>query len=547
MEVDVHTIVILLVATQFVISAAATLGSRFKIPAPLILVLAGISVSLVPGAPEMVLDPTIVTLGLLPPLLYASAAAIPAMNFRREFRAINGLSVVLVILSSLALGALFAWLIPDLGFVWGAALGAVLSPTDAAATSLFKGQGVPSRVTVILEGESLLNDATALIALRTAVVATTLGFSVWPTIGNFVLSVGVAVFFGVLAAKLNLAIRSRVHDEAVNTILSFTTPFAAALPAEMLHGSGLVAAVVAGIVIGMRARRVLPPGHRVSDMQNWATLQLSLEGVVFLTMGLQLSTILRKLSVESVGVTQGIVMAGLALLALLAVRCLYVAPLLWSLRRDTQRKQARQPEFVAIQRELEAGRIPEPIARRARRQNPGPEETLVDRLVSRGRRHLADLDYLTSQPLGLAEAAVVIWAGMRGAVTVAAVQLLPAGAPHRPLLVFIAFAVATMSLLVQGGTIGIVAKWLFPSSINEVEEDASRAERARIRALLDATRVPHSEDMSGKEHSLALCRARRIALLDAADEGIFSADALALALRDLDIDELVLELRSGEA
>jgi CPA1 family monovalent cation:H+ antiporter len=206
----------------------------------------------------------------------------------------------------------------------------------------------------------------------------------------------------------------------------------------------------------------------------------------------------------------------------------------------------RQPEFVAIQRELEAGRIPEPMARRARRQKVGPGETLIDRLVSRGRRHLADLDYLTSQPLGLAEAAVVIWAGMRGAVTVAAVQLLPAEAPHRPLLVFIAFAVATMSLLIQGGTIGILAKWLFPSGVNEADEDASRAERARIRALLDATQVPHSEGMSGKEHRLALCRARRIALLDAADEGTFTADALALALRDLDIDELVLELRSGE-
>ncbi|MEJ1965027.1 MAG: cation:proton antiporter [Gammaproteobacteria bacterium] len=131
MKADTQTIVILLVITQLVISAAAALAPRLRIPAPLILVAAGICGSLIPSVPDFVIDPHLITLGLLPPLLYASAKSIPAMYLRRELTAINYLSVVLVVLSALALGAIFVWLIPGLEFGWGVALGAILSPTDA--------------------------------------------------------------------------------------------------------------------------------------------------------------------------------------------------------------------------------------------------------------------------------------------------------------------------------------------------------------------------------------------------------------------------------
>ncbi len=547
MKADTQTIVILLVITQLVISAAASFAPRLRIPAPLILVTAGICVSLIPSVPDFVIDPHLITLGLLPPLLYASAKSIPAMYLRRELTAINYLSVVLVVLSSLALGAVFVWLVPGLAFGWGVALGAILSPTDAVATSIIRGRGVPSRVTVILDGESLLNDASALIVLRTAIVATSLGFSFWPTLGSFALSVLVAVGIGALAAHLNLAIRRRVREEAVNTILSFTTPFVAAIPAELLHGSGLVAAVVAGVVVGVRAPRVLPPGHRLSDARNWATVEIALEGVIFLTMGLQLSTIVRQVTVEPAGIGRGIVMAVLALAATLAVRAAYVAPLLWALHRRSQRLQARQPEFAAIQRELEAGRVPDSIARRAARWGFEMGERMVRRLLNRGRRHLADLDYLARQPLGLAEVTVMIWAGMRGAVTVAAVQLLPPSTPHRPLLVFVAFSVATLSLLIQGGTIGLLAARLFPGGESEALVLAREAERHRIQTLLDdvGARIARHDGVAAKDYRLAVLKAQRAALLDAADEGVFGAEALERAMRDLDIDELVLELRSG--
>ncbi|MEJ0040455.1 MAG: cation:proton antiporter [Gammaproteobacteria bacterium] len=549
MKADTQTIIILLVVTQLVISAAASFAPRLRIPAPLILVTAGICVSLIPAVPDFVIEPDIILLGLLPPLLYASAKSIPASYLRRELTTISYLSVVLVVLSSLALGLLFVWLIPGLAFGWGVALGAILSPTDAVATAIIRGRGVPRRVTVMLDGESLLNDASALIVLRTAIVATSLGFSFWPTLGSFALSVLVAVALGVLAAHLNLAIRRRVKEEAVNTLLSFTTPFAAAIPAELLHGSGLVAAAVAGVVIGVRAPRVLPPGHRLSDQRNWATVEIALEGVIFLTMGLQLSTIMRQVTIEPAGVQRGIGIALLALLATLAVRAAYVTPLLWGLHRRSQRLRARQPEIEAFQRELESGHIPDSLARRAARWGFARGERMLRRLLKQARRYLADLDYLGRQPLGVAEVTVMIWAGMRGAVTVAAAQLLPHSTPHRPLLVFIAFAVATLSLLMQGGTIGWLAARLFPADRSEADERAREADRRRIQTLFDSVSAridPTDEGMAMKDHRLAVIKRKRTALLNAAEEGVFDADALEAALRDLDIDELTLELRSRD-
>ncbi len=551
MELDLpmQTAIVLLVVTQLVIAAAATLAPRLKIPAPLILVFAGICVSLVPAVPDVAIDPNIILIGLLPPLLYASATSVPVVNFRRELIAINGLSVVLVVLSSLALGAALVWLVPGLGFGWGVALGAILSPTDAVAVGIIKGHGVPGRVAVILEGESLLNDASALILLRTAIAATSLGFSFLATLGAFAWSVGVAVTIGLVGARLSLAIRRRIRDEAVNTLLSFTTPFVAAVPAELLHGSGLVAAVVAGFAVGLRAKRELPPGHRVSDARNWATVEIALEGVIFLTMGLQLSSILRKLTTGPVGLERALGISVLVLVVTIAVRGLYVALLLWRLQGRAQREQARQPRVVEMQQALEAGRVPEEVAQQVRRWRMDVGERVLKKLVRRGRRNLADLAYFARQRLGVGEGAVVVWAGMRGAVTVAAAQLLPAATPHRSLLVFIAFAVATLSLLVQGGTIGLLAGRLFPGGASKPEADARDVDLGHIRTLLAraAGRVERRPDTPDKDHRLVVLRAQRIALLDAADDGLFGADALDLALRDLDIDELVLDLRSGVA
>ena len=158
-----------IVAGLMVIAAATVVGPRLGIAAPLVLVALGVAASFLPVFGAAHIEPEWILEGVLPPLLYSSAVSMPAMNFRREFGAISGLSVLLVIGSALVLGVFFMLVVPDLGFAWGVALGAIVSPTDAVATSIIKQTSVSKRVVAMLDGESLLNDATALVLLRTAI------------------------------------------------------------------------------------------------------------------------------------------------------------------------------------------------------------------------------------------------------------------------------------------------------------------------------------------------------------------------------------------
>ncbi len=160
------------------IAAAQTVGGRLRLAAPLLLVLLGIGVSLLPFIPPVVIESEWILAGVLPPLLYSASAAMPAMDFRRDFTAISGLSVVLVVVSSVLMGLFFSWVIPDLSLAWGIALGAIVSPTDAVATTIVKGLGVSPRAVAILEGESLLNDATALVILQAGIAGAASGTSI---------------------------------------------------------------------------------------------------------------------------------------------------------------------------------------------------------------------------------------------------------------------------------------------------------------------------------------------------------------------------------
>ncbi|MFC8043642.1 cation:proton antiporter [Nocardia sp. NPDC057353] len=514
------------------IAAAATIGPRLGIAAPLLLVGAGLLGSVLPAVPELDIDPELVLQVLLPPLLYSSAVSMPAMNFRRDLRAISGLSVVLVVAGAVVLGLFFAAVIPGLSVWWGIALGAVLSPTDAVATSMVERGRVPPRVVAILDGESLLNDATALVLLRTAVAATAAAFSFGAALGSFVLAVAVATAVGAVVGRATLAVRSRIPDATVNTVLSFTVPFLASVPAELLGGSGLVAAVVAGLVTGYGAPRRLSPRNRLNDSINWRTVEVVLEGLVFLTMGLQLSGIVGEVHREHAGLGTAALIAVAALLLGLLVRAAYVGVLLFGLGRRARRSVAVQPRMLDFQRRLAAGAF-EPRQLGARR---------AERLGTRVRRALSDIDYLRAQPLGVRQGFVVVWAGMRGAVTVAAAQTLPADAPHRSLLVFVAFAVATLSLLIQGGTIGPIARRILP----ETDPAEAEFERRELLELLRATElgVPHA-GLSPKQHRLAVLDAQRAAVLDARDDGIFDADVLQHTLVTIDAEQLALDLRGG--
>ncbi|MET0426234.1 MAG: sodium:proton antiporter [Actinoplanes sp.] len=549
------TELLVVIVTAILVIAAATLaGPRLRIAAPLVLVAIGVAASFLPIFDSTHIEPEWIIEGVLPPLLYSSAVSMPSMNFRREFGAISGLSVVLVIGSALLLGVFFMLVVPEIGFAWGVALGAIVSPTDAVATSIVKQASVSRRVVAMLDGESLLNDATALVLLRTAIVATAASFSFWGAVGTLAYSVVVAVVIGVLAGVLNLVVRKQVTDPTVNTVISFAVPFIASVPATLLEASGLVAAVVAGLITGIRAPRDLSPQNRLSDAQNWRTVELVLEGAVFLTMGVQIKSIVTNVENDHAGVGPAVLVAAGALVLTVLVRTAYVAPLLGILAargRRTDRMQARMQGMHDRMSTVE-GKQAAYGEMNSRRK---PSERELDRFAYRVTQALADIEYFQREPLGWREGTAVVWAGMRGAVTVAAAQTLPEDTPQRSVLVLIAFAVATLSLLVQGGTIGPLLSLIKPPVDRAAAEEQTTAERQRIMELLrnSAAEIPEPPRPEGepttaafkyaKRHRLEVIRAQRSALLDARDHGTFDAEVLADELATLDAAQIAMEMR----
>lgn len=539
------------------IAFSASLAPRLRIASPLLLVLLGFGISLLPAVPDVTLNPEWILAGVLPPLLYSAAVSMPAMDFRRDLQAISGLSIALVVVSAVAIGFLFHALYPSLPLAAGIALGAIVSPTDAVATSIVRDVGVSPRITALLEGESLLNDATALALLRSAVAVTvvqTAAFGPGDVVWDFVRSLLVAVVWGLVVGWLNLLIRGRITDSSVNTVASFAVPFVASLPVEALNASGLVAAVVAGLVTGTGAPRHLPPQHRISDARNWRAIELVLEGSVFLLLGLELAAILHQIG-STRAIMTGVVGAVIALVVVLAVRAGYVAILITTLNKR-MRKLPTQRE----QLDLLETRIPDSDAPRMR---------LLQRRLTR-RRH--DLEYYEATALGWRDGGVLTWAGMRGVVTLVAAQTLPATFPHRHLLIFIAFVVAAASLLLQGSTLSLAVRLLRPSG---VDTDRLVAEREQLRlelqqaSLVELEAAGQDDDVAALVHAhvaervtsgdvpeapaltaarelrIRLVRAQRRALLRARETGKYSSAVLSHALDALDAEEIALEEKTA--
>ncbi len=495
--------ILLVVLAVLGVAAANVIGPRIRVAPPLILVVVGAVIGIMPFVPAFSIDPQWILVGVLPPLLYSAAVSFPAMDFRRDFRAISALSVVLVLISSVALGFLFTLLIPGLSLAAGVALGAIVSPTDAVATNIAARLGVPNRVIAVLRGESMLNDATSLVLLRTAIAAAGTSVAFGGVALNFMWSVFIAVVVGALIGALNIWVRSRVADATVNTAISFTVPYLAYLPVEELHGSGLVAAVTAGLVSGSAAVKYLPPQHRASDALNWRTVELIAEGGVFLLMGLELWGLIVDVHNDHDGVQRAVWTGAVALLAALAIRAAYVTPLVWwtdvLARRRGDQVRSHLEDFTAYLVERQNQPLPPDRRRRGRfslwwrrvrrrvlRRRPGPEGISPETAriaTNRITRRIADIDYYASAPIGPRESTILVWAGMRGVVTVAAAQTLPAETPSRSLLVLVAFVVAAISLLVQGGTIGWLVRML---GVAESPADL-RAEHERLHAQLIGT------------------------------------------------------------
>jgi monovalent cation/hydrogen antiporter len=573
---------LIIVLGLLAVAAAAILGPRLGVAAPLLLVMVGIGVSLLPFVPAIEIEPHWILAGVLPPLLYSASVSMPAMEFRREFTAIGGLSVLLVVISAVLLGLVFSWLIPGLGLSAGIALGAIVSPTDAVATTIVKQVGVSPRIVAVLEGESLLNDATALVILRSAIAAAAASVSLWGVLGDFIYAVVVAIVIGLVVGKLNLMVRKRVEDATVNTVISFAVPFAAAIPAEALHASGLVAAVVAGLITGQGAIRYFSPQHRVSDAQNWRAIEMILEGTVFLVMGLELYAVLEDLSAEGGGVVKALGLTAAALVVVVVVRAAYIAPLLVLLKKTAERGAQLKPRLTAFQERLGSADLnsPEFAAHMAekqkkhkkklgRRRSFTPES--LERFQTDVRRRLADIDYFLAERLGWREGSILVWAGMRGVVTLAAAQTLPENTPQRALLIFVAFLVAAFSPILQGGSLPWLVRMVRPAGVNQA---AMNEERIRLRALLtdatDQAMSKHSDDATVQQFRERLkqvnttsesngeatvtevyrrvrfdvIEAQREALLTARDDGTFSAGPLTAALNALDAEQISMDLRT---
>ena len=425
-------LVVFVVAVAVVAAGARRLG----LSAPLVLIVTGVLASLVPGVPEYRITADLVLLGLLPPLLYAAALRTSLVDFRANTQAIGILAVGAVIATTVVVGLVVWAIVPGVPLAAGLALGAVVAPPDAvAATTIARRVGMPRRIVSILEGESLVNDATALVSLRTAIAAlsATASLTVWSVAGDFALAAGGGVLVGLVMAAILGAARKRVQDPVLDTTLSLVAPFLAYLPAEALHASGVLAVVVTGLLLGHKAPALQSATSRLSEQTNWRTVQFVLENSVFLLIGLQVADIVGAAQRDEFSTARLVVICAAVLVTTMLVRVAWVFG------------------ATAIYR---FG--PQPMRRKA---------------------------------WAWGHAALVAWAGMRGVVTLAAAFVLPEDTPHRDVLILAALASVGGTLLVQGTTLPWLVRRLGlpgPDPAEDAREEAallSRAARAGLARL----------------------------------------------------------------
>lgn len=396
-------------------AAVAALARRAGISEPLALTLAGVAASYLPFVPEVHLEPEVVLLGLLPPLLYTAAIRTSLVDFRANIGAIALLSVGLVLFSTFAVAAVVWWLLP-VPFAVAVALGAVVAPPDAvAATAVARRIGMPRRIVSILEAESLFNDATALVALRTAIAASAGAVSVWNAGGDFLLAAGGGAVVGIAVAYALALLRRRITDPVLDTTLSFLAPFLAYLPAEEIHASGVIAVVTCGMILGHGAPVWQSAASRTAERINWGTVQFILESAVFLIIGLQVNTIVRDAWASGLDHGTLIITAIAVLLAVILARPVWIFG------------------YALFQRMF--GRSPAPAA----------------------------------------HSTVVSWAGMRGVVTLAAVLLLPANTPQLPVLKLLALVVVAGTLLLQGTSLSWLVRRLRLRGPSRAEDALQKA------------------------------------------------------------------------
>jgi Na+/H+ antiporter len=420
----------LLVAVAALLIAAGVV----RVPYPILLVLGGLGLSFVPGIPEIQLAPDLVLIAVLPPLLYGAAFFTSLRDLRENAGAISLLAVGLVLTTMLAVAAVAHFFIPDLSWQGAFVLGALVSPTDpTAAAAIGERLGLPRRIVALVEGESLVNDGTALVAYKFAVAAVVTGsFSLAHAAGSFVLNVVGGIAIGLAIGFVIRQLRRRLDDPPLEITISLLSGYFAYLPAQAAGVSGVLAAVTVGVYMGWHTPELTSAQTRLQGIAVWEILFFVLNALLFALIGLQLPAILDALSGRTTGTLIGY--AALVTAAVIAARFLWVVPGTYLTARFRRRTR--------------------PI------QEPGKASILLS------------------------------WSGMRGAVSLAAALALPLttdagdGFPNRALIIFLTFGVILGTLVLQGLTLPAVVKALGLEDEGLAEKEESKARLYAAEAAL---------------------------------------------------------------
>ena len=440
-----------------VVAVLALVSHRLHVPYPIVLVLGGLALALVPGLPPVSLAPDVVFLLFLPPLIFSGGWYTSIRDFKANLRPIGLLSIGLVLFTIVGVAAVAHAAVPGLSWPVAFVIGAIVSPTDAiAATAIFERMGVPRRVITVLEGESLVNDATGLVAYRFAVAAVvTGGFSLWEAGMQFLVGGIGGVALGLAAAWALSQVGRRIEDPVVEITLSFLLPYGVYLAAEQLRLSGVLAAVAAGIYHGWRSPQDFSATTRTQAFAVWEMALFVLNGLVFILIGLQLRTVLGSLSSRSPA--ELIWVAAVVCLAVLAIRFIWVFP---------------------------ATYLPRLLSRRVRQRDPYPPWRQVT---------------------------IVAWTGMRGVVSLAAALSLPLQTsghtpfPDRDLAIFLTFAVILVTLVGQGLTLPLLVRALRLSASEEEQQEEADARFRAIEAAVDRLAELEGEEWT-RDDALAYMR-----------------------------------------
>jgi len=445
-----HNDLLLVISLLFAVSLLTLLGPKLRIAQPILLVLGGLAIALVPGVPHVRLEPELIFLIFLPPLLYEAAWFTSWREFWRWKRSILLLAFGLVFFTSLVVGLFTSWLIPGFTLALGFLLGGIISPPDAvAATSVLKGLRIPKRATTILEGESLVNDASSLIVFRFALAAVVSGqFVMVEALEQFVWLVLGGIVIGLAVAHVVYFLHRWLPTTAsIDTAMTLMSPYLMYIAAEHFHCSGVMAVVTGGLFLSFRAHDFLDYKSRLQATHVWSTLIFVLNGLVFILIGLELPEIVAGCTADEL---QRYIGYGLLVsLIVIAVRYLWMFP---------------------------AAHIPRLLFPSIRRNEISP---------------------------GWRAPILISWAGMRGVVSLAAAlaipQTLPSGEdfPHRETILVITFTVILVTLVGQGLTLPWVVRTLKLGELDRQrphEEQELELRGRLVRAVIDHVAAHPEQD-----------------------------------------------------